>query len=212
LHFITHTFDALTKYLVNVFYFCVKFIYRNNNNMNLTSFDSYTTNQILNNNNLNGRVNTLETPSTDIMFKMQERIVTKNTATEYKGAIANVEECNILAQVYFSAENVQIIQNGLRSGVYEVSNKRHIISPQNIDVLKIIMRSIYLQHAEHKVDVTAEVVHLNKMVLDYAVPNVYNGVLGHVKYIEDISTLVVPLELPRAIDRDYKQLGLKHWV
>jgi phosphopantetheine adenylyltransferase len=176
----------------------------------LSSFDN--SNKILNESVLNGRVNIIEQPTTDIIFKMQERVSVKNKTTEYRNAVSTEEESSILAKVYFSAENIQIIQNGLRAGVYKLSNNTHIITPQNSDVLKVIMRSIYLQYSEHKPDITKEVEHLNSLVLDYAVPNVYNGVLGYVKYIEDISTLVTPLDLPRQSDRDYKQLESKPWV
>jgi hypothetical protein len=180
--------------------------------MNLTTIDVYDNQKhILSSDVLNGRVNVLEPPSIDIMFKMQERVSIKNKTTEYRNAIPD-EEPNMLAKVYFSAENIQIIQNGLRAGVYKLSNNTHIISPQNVDVLKVIMKSIYTQYAEHKPDVKSEVAYLNSLVLDYAIPNVYNGVLGYIKYTEDISTLVSPMPLPRSVDRDYKQLGSKHWV
>jgi hypothetical protein len=180
--------------------------------MSLTSLYFNNTNTILDNNVNNGRVTMIDNPSTDIIFKMQECTTTKNTATEYKNAVANIEETNVLAQAFFSAENIQIIQNGLRAGVYQLSNKTHIITQQNTDVLKVIMRSIYLQYTDHKPDVTAEITYLNRLVLEYAVPNVYSGVLGHIKYTEDISTLIQPLDLPRSTDRDYKQLELKPWV
>jgi len=161
----------------------------------------------------NGRVNIVDPPSFETRIKMQERIGIKNKTSEYREALAGELETNILSTVYFSADNIQIVQNGLRAGVYKMSGNNYVVAPQNIDVLKIIMRSIYLQYAEYdKNSVKNEVVRLNKMVLDYAVPNVYNEVVGYVKYREDQSTLVVPLELPRQSDREYKQLELKHWV
>jgi len=152
----------------------------------------------------NGRVNIVEPPSPDIIFKMQEKIALKNRPTEYREALGGTWENNVLAQVFFSKENIQIVQNGLRAGVYKASGEKYIIAPQNIDTLKIIMRSIYLQYAEH-------VERLNKLVLDYAVPTVYNETVGYLKYCQDQSTLVAPLELPRHHDRDYKQLELKQW-
>ena len=159
---------------------------------------------------INGRVNLIDSPSNDIMFKMQEKIAIKNKTTEYRESLAGVWENNLLQQVYFSVGNIQILQNGLRAGVYAMSNNEYIISPQNIDNLKIIMRSIYLQYAEHREeDITGQVEQLNKLVLDYAVPTVYKELIGYLKYIEDQSTLVVPLELPRHHDREYKQLELK---
>jgi hypothetical protein len=162
--------------------------------------------------NLNGRVNLLDPQSTDVMFKMQERIAIKNRTTEYREALSGIWENNILGDTFFSKANIQIIQNGLRAGVYTMSNNEFVIAPQNIDTLKIIMRSIYLQYAEHYPDnIREQVERLNKLVLDYAVPTVYKETIGYVKYCEDQSTLVTPLEIPRHHDRQYKQLELKPW-
>ena len=181
--------------------------------MNLTSVDIYQNNQILNQSTYNGRVNIVESPSAEMQFKMQERIAVKNKTSEYRDALAGEIESNMLATVYFSAENIQIVQNGLRAGVYKMSGDKYIIAPQNIDTLKVIMRSIFLQYAEYDMNnIKKEVARLNKLVLDYAVPSVYNEAVGYMKYCEDQSTLVVPLELPRQSDREYKQLELKQWV
>jgi hypothetical protein len=181
--------------------------------MNLTSVDIYQNNQILNQSAYNGRVNIVEAPSAEMQFKMQERIAVKNKTTEYRDALAGDIESNMLATVYFSAGNIQIVQNGLRAGVYKMSGDKYIIAPQNIDTLKVIMRSIFLQYAEYDMNnIKNEVARLNKLVLDYAVSSVYNEAVGYMKYCEDQSTLVVPLELPRQSDREYKQLELKQWV
>jgi hypothetical protein len=168
---------------------------------------------ILNNEKYNGRVNIIDPPSLETQLKMQERIAVKNKTTEYRDALSGVWEDNVLSVAYFSKENIQIIQNGLRAGVYTMSGNRFVISPQNVDTLKIIMRSIYLQYAEHLPnDITGQIKQLNRLVLDYAVPTVFNEATGYIKYMEDQSTLVVPLELPRHHDREYKQLELKKWV
>lgn len=158
----------------------------------------------------NGRVNIIDEPSMEMRFKMQERLAVKNKATEYREALTGTWEDNVLAQVFFSKENAQIIQNGLRQGVYMMSNKQYQIAEQNGDTLKIIMRSIYLQYAEHYPDrITEQVERLNKLVLDYAVPTTFKECQAYVHYIKDASTLVVPLEVPLHHDRQYKQLELK---
>ena len=181
--------------------------------MNLTSVDIYQNNQILHQSTYNGRVNIVEPPSPEVQFKMQERIAVKNKTSEYRDALAGEIESNMLSTVYFSAENIQIVQNGLRAGVYKMSGDKYVIAPQNIDTLKVIMRSIFLQYAEYDMNnIKKEVTRLNKLVLDYAVQSVYNEAVGYMKYCEDQSTLAVPLELPRQSDREYKQLELKQWV
>lgn len=160
----------------------------------------------------NGRVNIVEPESPDAVFKMQERLAVKNKATEYRNALSGIFEDNLLSKVFFSAENVQILQNGIRAGVYEMSEKKFVIAPQNVDTLKIVMRSIYLQYSEHReYDVTGQIERLNNLVLNYCIPTVFSEAIGYQKYRLDQSTLVVPLELPQHHDREYKQLQLKRW-
>jgi len=172
------------------------------------------TSRILDMERYNGRINLMELPDKNIQFQMAEKIALKNKSTEYRDSLAGILEDNLLSRVFFSSGNVQILQNGLRAGVYRMSGERKlVIAPQNVDNLKIIMRSIYLQYAEHREDisVTKQVEDLNKIVLDYVIPTVYNETIGYLKYIQDQSTLVQPLELPKLVDKDYKQLELKKW-
>lgn len=161
----------------------------------------------------NGRVNIAEPSNRDVVFQMQERMAVKNKTSEYREALNGTWEDNILAQVFFSKENIQIVQNGLRAGVYAMSNNQYVIAPQNSDTLKVIMRSIYLQYAEHYADkITKQVERLNKLVLDYAIPTVYNESVSYLRYCQDQSTLIVPLEKPKQADREFKQLELKPWI
>ena len=164
------------------------------------------------NSNLNGRVNIIDIPQ-KVLFEMQEKIAVKNKTSEYREALQGIWEDSMLSKAYFSKENIQIAQNGIRAGVHKMSNEKYIIAPQNIDTLKIIMRSIFIQHAEHNEnDITGQIVKLNNLVLDYAVLNVYNEIDGYVKYCRDQSTLVVPMELPKQVDREFRQLEMKKWV
>lgn len=169
-------------------------------------------NRILDMERYNGRVNVMDVPD-GYGFQMSERISIKNKTSEYRDPMTGILEDNMLSKVYFSEGNVQILQNGLRAGVYEMSDRQIVLPPQNIDNLKIIMRSIYLQYAGHTNEsITKQVQVLNRMVLDYVVPTLYNEALGYMKYREDQSTLVKPLARPLPADRVYKQLELKPWV
>ena len=115
----------------------------------------------------NGRVNIIQPPDMSIQMKMSEKIMISNKANDYRGALNGVFENNILATVFFSSGNIQILQNGIRAGVYDKSGGLYFIPNQNIDNLKIIMRSTYLQYAEHRpTDITQQVERLNKIVLD----------------------------------------------
>lgn len=94
-----------------------------------------------------------------------------------------------------------------------MSNKEFLIPPQNVDNLKIIMRSTFLQYAEYEPDnVTNQIKRLNDLVLGYAVPTVYKEAIGYKNYVRDQSTLAVPLELPKNNDRDYKEMEFKQFM
>ena len=171
------------------------------------------TNSILQYDQYNGRVHLLDDSNPDLRFQMAEKISIKNKATEYRDALTGLHEETVLSRAYFSEENIQILQNGLRAGVYELSNKEWSVPPHNIDNLKIILRSIYLQYDKHSTteSITDQIRKLNQYVLDYAVPKVYNEAQGYLNYIRDQSTLVMPLERAKQSDRDFKHLEWKRF-
>ena len=93
--------------------------------------------------------------------------------------------------------NIDILQNGIRAGVYNRSNGNYLIGTQNCDELKIIMRSIFLQNAKNvSTNIPEQITALNKIVLDYAIHQVYGEAEGYMKYKRDASTLAMPLEPP----------------
>lgn len=163
----------------------------------------------------NGRVNTLEiNENPDARFDMYERIAVKNKATEYRQPLLNDFETSSLSQAFFSKENVQIVQNGLRAGVYKLSgSKQIVVSPQNIDVLKTIMRHMFIQYAQFLPDnIPKQIERLNTSVWEYAVPSVYAEAMGYLKYLQDTSSLVVPIDLPKQVDRCYKSIRQTPWM
>lgn len=162
----------------------------------------------------NGRVNIIQEPSPDVWFKLMERTNNRNKATSYVNALNGVWEESVLSNAYFSAENIQIIQNAIRAGVYEKSGKKFIVAAPKPDTLKIIMRNIFMQYAEYSQTkpIREQIKTLNDLVLGYAIPQVYSEAVGYNRYCEDQSTLVQPLDMPLRPDRTYKQLETKPWV
>lgn len=168
---------------------------------------------ILNGDFHNGRVDIITPPSSDILFKMKEQVSHENKSTDYNEAIKGEIEDNILAKVFFSKENIDILQDGLRAGVYNMSEGNFKIPPQNVNNLKIIMRRVYLQHTTHDLNnVKGEVERLNQIILNSIIPEVYNSAISYNKYRIDQSSLVSPLELPKQIDRDFKHLEVNNFV
>ena len=144
---------------------------------------------------MNGRVDILG-PNLPDPFSLYDKIPVAQT-TSYKDALQGNWTKSPLSCSFFSAENIQIIQNGIRAGVYNSSKGRYTVAPQNEDTLKIIMRTIYLQHAvNNPCHVTQQVEELNKLVAEYAIPQILGEVEAYIKYKYDVSTLAIPLQRP----------------
>ena len=87
-----------------------------------------------------------------------------------------------------------------------------MIGPQSEDVLKVIMRSTFLQYSANKPhSITEQIKALNKVVTDYAIKQVYGEVQGYMQYLYDASTLVVPIERPVLSTTQDKVLEWKRW-
>jgi hypothetical protein len=158
----------------------------------------------------NGRVN-IKTPNTSALFQMYDKIPANQCVT-YRNATEGLWNETSLSQAYFSQQNIQIIQNGIRSGVYERSNGQYLIGPQDCDSLKIIMRSVFLQHAANQLNnIPQQIAELNKIVLNYCIQQVYSEAQGYMKYVDDVSTLVVPIAHPVQATSSDRTLEFKGW-
>ena len=158
----------------------------------------------------NGRID-IKTPNTSALFQMYDKIPANQCVT-FRNATEGLWSQTPLSQAFFSQQNIQIIQNGIRAGVYNRSNGQYVIGEQNCDELQIIMRSVFLQHSKNvSVDIPGQINVLNELVLNYAVNQVYGEAEGYMKYKRDASTLVIPLSTPILSYSNDKQLELKHW-
>ena len=158
----------------------------------------------------NGRVD-IKSPSTCDLFKMYDKIPANQCVT-FRGPTEGLWDDTKLSEVFFSNANIQIIQNGIRAGVFQRSNGQYTIGQQDCDSLKIIMRSVFLQNASNKpFNIKGQVEQLNNIVLNYCIQQVYSEAQGYMKYLDDASTLVVPLSNPMVESTYDKQLELKPW-
>lgn len=158
----------------------------------------------------NGRID-IKSPNTSSLFQMYDKIPANQCVT-FRNPTEGLWNNTTLSQTFFSEQNIHILQNGIRAGVYHKSNGQYTIGPQDCDSLKIIMRSVYLQNAANQLNhITEQVTELNKIVLDYCIQQVYSEAQGYMKYINDASTLVVPIAHPVLADSTDRQLELKRW-
>ena len=160
--------------------------------------------------NSNGRVNILGENDMNC-FQLYDKIPVSGGDSYYKTAMVGNWQNTVLSDLFFSKDNITIIQNGIRAGVYNKSNKRFLIGVQDEDTLKMIMRSIFLQHSKNlPTQITEQVSELNNMVLEYAIPQVMGEAIGYVKYKNDASVMYTPMERPTNT-KDFKILEQKPW-
>jgi hypothetical protein len=162
------------------------------------------------NQNNNGRVN-IKSPNTSALFQMYDKIPANQCVT-YRNATEGLWDSTPLSTAFFSLQNIQILQNGIRAGVYNRSNGQYVIGPQDCDSLKIIMRSVFLQHAANQpTHISQQINELNKIVLNYCIQQVYSEAQGYMKYVDDVSTLVVPIAHPVQASNTDRTIEFKNW-
>ncbi len=102
---------------------------------------------------------------------------------------------NCLNDLFFSNDNINALQVGMRNMVADATNGETIIGKQSEIELKVIMRAIYLQYGRNlDSNILEQVRSLNKKVLDYSVPKILVEVEQYNNYVKDASSVHVPME------------------
>jgi len=118
-------------------------------------------------------------------------------------AIKGIHEETGLSEVYFSQDNISLLQAAIR---YEVNqNTGKVVDKQSSEELSVVMRSIYLQNGNPMVssdNIANEVRKLNTMVIDYCAEQITIQVTQYEGYLDKLKTLPVPIEHPRQVDRN----------
>ena len=118
-------------------------------------------------------------------------------------AIKGIHEETGLSEVYFSSNNMALLQSAIR---YEVNQRTgEVIDKQSSNELSVVMRSIYLQNGNPMVsseNISNEVKKLNNNVIDFCSEQVTTQVLQHQGYIKKLSQLPVPIERPQQVDNN----------
>jgi len=141
----------------------------------------------------NGRINLLDAPNPMALYDREVHRAPKSFHCALQGNWEN----SPLSDAFFSAANQQILQNGVRAGVYRLSQNTYVIAPQPYSELQIVMRSIFLQQSKNLPgNIRSQIEELNASVLNYIVPKVYGEAKGYLTFLRDASTLAVPLATP----------------
>jgi cellulase/cellobiase CelA1 len=158
----------------------------------------------------NGRINIMG-PNTSTLFSMMDKIPI-NTNTNYQNVLAGNFMRSPLSDSYFSKQNIQYIQNGIKQGVYTKSQKRISVDDQPEDQIVTVMRSMYLQYSKNlDSNIQEQVNDLNSRVLNFCINNVFNEAVAYLKYREDASTMHIPIMHPIYSNKTNKVLEQKPW-
>ena len=86
----------------------------------------------------------------------------------------------------------------IRYNVYLKSVNKSVISRQSDVDVKIVMRSIFLQHSPNlNYNIQEQIKYLDQMIVDWCVPRIIEEINQYIGYISDISTLPMPIDLPQ---------------
>lgn len=117
-------------------------------------------------------------------------------------SLSHTLQTSSVQKVFFSKENIDALQEGIRYGVFKATNGEHVIGRQSDVELGLIMRSVYLQDSCNLEDcsenatcsVINQVRSLNKTVLDFCIPQVTQELRMYVQYRQDIASLPVVMD------------------
>lgn len=142
-------------------------------------------------------VDKLESPGTFQKTEDDKWDAKNNTQFLFKNHVGDT----LLTQVFFSNKNVENIQKLIRFLVHRET--QYIIDNQSVEELLIVMRSVFLQYAEHpalldprqptevqnkiKQQTTDEVKRLNDIVINEIYPTVVAGLKQYLQYLNDAS-------------------------
>jgi hypothetical protein len=159
--------------------------------------------------NQNGRVHIMDEGNKN-PFELYDKIPITDKLSNYHDALTGNWSDSPLSLAFFSKENQIILQNGIRSLVYKQTNGVHTIPEQNPDTLRIIMRSIFLEHSVNlPYDIKNQIVELNNLIYKYAVPQIVNEIESYMKYKNDVSYLPIPMSRPSLANTKNRTLELK---
>lgn len=149
-------------------------------------------------------------PDIQELFKMYDKIPV-NQITTIRNPL-NTWSSTPLSDLFFSKENIVIIQNGIRAGVYNMSNGKYLIDNQDNEQLLLIMKGMFLEYSKNMpTDITQQIDILDDKVIAYCTNQVYQEAKGYLTYLKDSSSLIKPLDYPSMPYTRTKELELKHF-
>jgi len=97
--------------------------------------------------------------------------------------------------LFFSMENVNIIQTMLKTNIYKISG--NYIDDQSVMDLVTIMTEVYAEYGFYSKNPGDVISKLNTQVVNVASNQVVNGIISYRKFLRDSSSLPPVLPIPQ---------------
>ena len=99
------------------------------------------------------------------------------------------EEISQLSILFFSDENIDLINKQLVMRVYKVTNKKYRIPFQSKESLLIVMRYVWIQYSKNlDFQIKEQIKKLNCIVVSEIVPQIITNVDQHYGFLKDLET------------------------
>lgn len=131
----------------------------------------------------------MQKPQTNYEIMKTPFLMFQSHYTDYynmsKDCVKGIQEESILSKIFFSPENVDLLQRQIIWTVYQKTGGKYLIEKQNEEDLQVVMRSMFLQHARHVADhIKEQIQELNNLVTDDVVPNIISEVNQYIGYLD----------------------------
>lgn len=99
-------------------------------------------------------------------------------------SIKDLQQPSLLSRVFFSPENVKLIQKQIIVEIFRRSNGKYLIDSQNESDLEVVMRSIFLQNAKHiECNIKQQIRELNNLVVEAVLPDIIAEIEMNIQYL-----------------------------
>jgi hypothetical protein len=107
------------------------------------------------------------------------------------------ENIHALRHVFYSNENIDIIQKMLIMIVYKRTNKEIVIARQKRERLITVMDWVFLNHSRNlPYNIKQQVDELNKITINEILPDLLSNIDQYLGYIRDINDPIRPIDRP----------------
>ena len=128
-------------------------------------------------------------------FSLSDKIPLKESSY-FNNTLRKTSE-SPLSILFFSKENINLLQNYIKYNVNKISNNQYSIGNQSENELKIIMQSVFQDKSRNLPhDLNKQIKELNDLVIKHSVKEIYNSIVSYLKYNRDINTSLNIMEHP----------------